>query len=303
MLSDDLREELAAIAPAQRVRPARRALRPLPRRRPRASPRPRQRRRPPRRLELDGRPPRVRAPARGRASRPRSAPTRAAPSTKRRATSSTWRARRRHTRRCTGPAFSTARTDRSAARHSASSLGAAARPPTSAARCSARARSAGREARTSRSAPRRPRERASSPRSRRASAPSCTSRSASSHATAYAKGTEAIADVLVAAGAVDLVLALEEQAVLAATRADANRLANADHANLVRTGRAAHAQLEALRPARRRRAPRRPPRDRAPASAPSDGVDGRARSPLQARPLEGEPPTGDSAVCRSFPGS
>jgi DNA-binding protein WhiA len=68
----------------------------------------------------------------------------------------------------------------------------------------------------------------------------------SSHATAYAKGTEAIADVLVPAGAVDLVLALEEQAVLAATRADANRLANADHANLVRTSRAAHAQLEAL---------------------------------------------------------
>jgi DNA-binding protein WhiA len=68
----------------------------------------------------------------------------------------------------------------------------------------------------------------------------------SSHATAYAKGTEAIADVLVAAGAVDLVLALEEHAVLAATRADANRLANADHANLVRTGRAAHAQLEAI---------------------------------------------------------
>ena len=68
-----------------------------------------------------------------------------------------------------------------------------------------------------------------------------------SHATAYAKGIEAIADVLVAAGAVDLVLVLEEQAVLAATRADANRLANADHANLVRTSRAAHAQLEALR--------------------------------------------------------
>lgn len=66
------------------------------------------------------------------------------------------------------------------------------------------------------------------------------------HAAAYAKGTEAIADVLVAAGAVDVVLALEEQAVLAATRADANRLANADHANLVRTSRAAHAQLEAL---------------------------------------------------------
>ena len=68
-----------------------------------------------------------------------------------------------------------------------------------------------------------------------------------SHSSAYAKGAEAIADVLIAAGAVDLVLALEEQAVVAATRADANRLANADHANLVRTGRAAHAQLEALR--------------------------------------------------------
>ena len=67
------------------------------------------------------------------------------------------------------------------------------------------------------------------------------------HAAGYAKGVEAIADVLVAAGAVDVVLALEEQAVLAVTRADANRLANADHANLVRTSRAAHEQLEALR--------------------------------------------------------
>ncbi|MBV8065911.1 MAG: DNA-binding protein WhiA [Actinobacteria bacterium] len=67
------------------------------------------------------------------------------------------------------------------------------------------------------------------------------------HAIAYAKGTEAIADVLVAAGATDTVLVLEERSVMAATRADANRLANADHANLVRTSRAAHAQLEALR--------------------------------------------------------
>ena len=39
----------------------------------------------------------------------------------------------------------------------------------------------------------------------------------------------------------------EERAVLAATRADANRLANADHANLVRTSRAAQEQLEAVR--------------------------------------------------------
>jgi cell division protein WhiA len=67
------------------------------------------------------------------------------------------------------------------------------------------------------------------------------------HAVAYAKGTEAIADLLVAVGASGVVLALEEQAVLAATRADANRLANADHANLVRTSRAAHAQIEAVR--------------------------------------------------------
>jgi len=67
------------------------------------------------------------------------------------------------------------------------------------------------------------------------------------HAVAYAKGTEQIADVLVAAGASDTVLVLEESSVLAAIRADANRLANADHANLVRTSRAAHAQLEAVR--------------------------------------------------------
>jgi cell division protein WhiA len=68
-----------------------------------------------------------------------------------------------------------------------------------------------------------------------------------SHAAAYAKGTETIADVLGAAGASDVVLALEERSVVAATRADANRLANADHANLVRTSRAAHAQIEAIR--------------------------------------------------------
>jgi DNA-binding protein WhiA len=67
------------------------------------------------------------------------------------------------------------------------------------------------------------------------------------HGVAYAKGTEKIADVLVAAGAVDTVLVLEESSVLSAIREEANRLANADHANLVRTSRAAHAQLEAVR--------------------------------------------------------
>ena len=67
------------------------------------------------------------------------------------------------------------------------------------------------------------------------------------HAVAYAKGHEAIADLLALAGASDVVLRLEEHAVLAATRARANRLANADEANLVRTARAAQVQLEAIR--------------------------------------------------------
>ncbi|MCW2964201.1 MAG: hypothetical protein JWO17_1453 [Actinomycetia bacterium] len=68
-----------------------------------------------------------------------------------------------------------------------------------------------------------------------------------SHAVAYAKGHEPITDVLVLAGAGDTALRLEEHAVLAALRADANRLANADEANLVRAARAAHRQLEAIR--------------------------------------------------------
>jgi DNA-binding protein WhiA len=66
------------------------------------------------------------------------------------------------------------------------------------------------------------------------------------HAVAYAKGIDPIADVLAAAGAGDTVIALEEASVVAAIRNDANRLANADHANLVRTSRAAREQLEAL---------------------------------------------------------
>ncbi len=66
------------------------------------------------------------------------------------------------------------------------------------------------------------------------------------HAVAYAKGHEAIAAVLALAGAGDTALRLEEHAVLAAIRADANRLANADEANLVRSARAAHEQVEAI---------------------------------------------------------
>jgi DNA-binding protein WhiA len=66
------------------------------------------------------------------------------------------------------------------------------------------------------------------------------------HAIAYAKSSAAIRDLLLAAGANDLVLELDERAVLAATRSHANRLANADHANLVRTSRAARTQLRAV---------------------------------------------------------
>lgn len=68
-----------------------------------------------------------------------------------------------------------------------------------------------------------------------------------SHALAYAKGWESIEAVLAAAGAHETVLALEERAVVASARAQANRLANADHANIVRMSRAAQAQLEAAR--------------------------------------------------------
>jgi cell division protein WhiA len=71
------------------------------------------------------------------------------------------------------------------------------------------------------------------------------------HAIAYAKATEAIADLLALAGASRAVLVFEERAVIAATRSRANRLANADHANLVRTSRAANEQLRAVRRLRR----------------------------------------------------
>jgi len=67
------------------------------------------------------------------------------------------------------------------------------------------------------------------------------------HAYAYAKGADAIGDALAAAGASDAVLAFQERAVMGDAKARANRLANADHANLVRAGRAAHAQLDAVR--------------------------------------------------------
>jgi cell division protein WhiA len=67
------------------------------------------------------------------------------------------------------------------------------------------------------------------------------------HAAAYAKGVDTIADALALAGASDAALAFEEASVVGATRGRANRLANADHANLVRTSRSAAAQLRAIR--------------------------------------------------------
>jgi hypothetical protein len=67
------------------------------------------------------------------------------------------------------------------------------------------------------------------------------------HALAYAKGIDRIAGTLALAGASDAALALEERAVVGETKASANRQTNADHANLVRTSRAAHTQLEAVR--------------------------------------------------------
>jgi hypothetical protein len=66
------------------------------------------------------------------------------------------------------------------------------------------------------------------------------------HALAYAKSWEAIESVLALMGASETVLALEERAVVAETSARANRLANADHANLVRTSRSAQLQLGAV---------------------------------------------------------
>ena len=67
-----------------------------------------------------------------------------------------------------------------------------------------------------------------------------------SHTVAYAKSWEAVGSLLALMGAAETVLALEERAVVAETRERANRLANADHANLVRTSRSARRQLAAV---------------------------------------------------------
>lgn len=68
-----------------------------------------------------------------------------------------------------------------------------------------------------------------------------------SHALAYAKSWEAIETLLASMGASEAVLGLEERAVVADLRARANRLGNADHANLVRQSRSAQEQIEAAK--------------------------------------------------------
>jgi len=72
------------------------------------------------------------------------------------------------------------------------------------------------------------------------------------HSVAYAKGADAIAETLAAAGASDTALAFQERSVVGVTKARANRLANADHANLVRASRAAQTQIKAVRRLERR---------------------------------------------------
>ena len=67
------------------------------------------------------------------------------------------------------------------------------------------------------------------------------------HAVAYAKSGESIADLLALVGAGSAALRIDEHAVLAATRAQANRLANADEANVKRSVQAAQLQLAAIR--------------------------------------------------------
>jgi len=80
----------------------------------------------------------------------------------------------------------------------------------------------------------------------RAAGISLTVRDRGRHAVAYAKGVETIADALAFVGAQDTALRLGESIVVSSTRGRANRLANADHANLKRTSTAAAAQLAAI---------------------------------------------------------
>lgn len=67
------------------------------------------------------------------------------------------------------------------------------------------------------------------------------------HAVAYAKGSDAVAGLIALAGASEIALSLAERSVIGEARAGANRLANADQANIERASQAAQTQLRAIR--------------------------------------------------------
>jgi hypothetical protein len=67
------------------------------------------------------------------------------------------------------------------------------------------------------------------------------------HAFAYLKAADEVAELLAFLGAHEAALRLGESAVVAATRSRANRLTNADHANIARASRAADVQLRAIK--------------------------------------------------------
>ena len=176
---------------------------------------------------------------------PRSARTTGARSTMPSATSSMWKGERTRFACSTTPACSTRATRPWSGRRAASFVARAAAARTFAARCWRRL--AQRSASTA-SGDSRDRHRWRGvplrPRCREGLTLGVLDRGR--HAVAYAKGAEAIADVLSAAGANDAVLVFEERAVVGATRSRANRLANAT----TRTScgpRAAHVQAQAAR--------------------------------------------------------
>ena len=168
-------------------------------------------------------------------------------STARPGTSSTSRARSERSPCSPRPASSTATTARSTGHRAVSWHGRAAAAPTSEVRSSAPARLTG--PRSAHLEVRTPTPAGASFLRSVASAEEVRLRveERETHARAYAKGWEEIEGYLLAAGVVDAVLALEERSVVAEMRSEANRLANADHANLVRTAHAAQRQLEAAR--------------------------------------------------------
>ena len=229
------------------------------------------------------------------ASPPRSARTRRARSTARRATSSTSTAPSRRWPRSRRPACSTTTTGRSNGRPAVSSPAACCRGAYLAGRLPRRRlahratvaapRGAHADLRR-RLVPAQRRLRGGGPARGRASARRTRARTQ--------RGGRRSRATSLAAGVVDAVLALEERSVVAEMRAEANRLANADHANLVRTARAAQRQLEAARRLRARVScetlPRAAARSRPAPAPPSGAVAARARR-------AGEPARHEGRAC------